>query len=415
MYDLRRFLPILLCLLLCIPQGMRAQENSSQKTLREFRHMGLPYYEGNEMTLLPSGELKFRDMMERIRKARRYIHVEYFKFKVDSIGTAFFRLLGQKMKEGVEVRMMYDGYGTRSSNDHRIFDAFVDSVRATGLPLYAYDNMKFPWVNHALHRDHRKIVVIDGEMAYIGGMNVCDYYIHGKPEVGEWRDMQVRIQGPAVREFEHIFSVMWYDVSGEILELNPAYDAVNISQGDLPMIITDRQPRFQSSVMRDTYATAIDNARELVQIVNPYPMNVRKIRRAIYRALKRGVRVELMVSANSDNKLVPEIVAIEMKKMLRRGAHVYYYEGGFHHTKVMTVDGTYCTVGSTNLDGRSLVFDFEVNAYVFNPQVTRQFQEIFERDKAEHCTELYYDEFKKRFSLRQRFLGRTVGVFKYFM
>lgn len=391
------------------------QETSSQKTMREMQEMGLPFYEGNEMELLPSGELKFRDMMERIRKAKHYVHVEYFKFKVDSIGTAFFQLLGQKMREGVEVRVMYDGYGTRSSNNHKIFDAFVDSVRSTGLPLYAYDSMKFPWVNHVFHRDHRKIVVIDGEMAYIGGMNVCDYYIHGKPEVGKWRDMQVRIQGPAVKEFEHIFSVMWYDVSGEILELNPAYDTKNTSNDDVPLIVTDRQPHFQSSVMRDTYTLAIDNAKELIQIVNPYPMNVRKIRRALYRALKRGVRVEMMVSTRCDDKLVPEILAIEMKKLMNRGAHVYYYEEGFHHTKVMMVDGTYSTVGSTNLDGRSLVFDFEINAFVFDEDVTRQFQQIFEEDRDFRCTELTEENFKSRFSLRRRIIGRTMGTIKFFM
>lgn len=391
------------------------QETSSQKTLREMQGMGLPYYEGNEMVLLPTGELKFRDMMEHIRRAKHFVHVEYFKFKVDSIGTAFFQLLGQKMREGVEVRMMYDGYGTRSSNDRKRFDAFVDSVKRSGMPLYAYDSMKFPWLNHVFHRDHRKIVVVDGEMAYIGGMNVCDYYIHGKPEVGKWRDMQVRIQGPAVKEFEHIFSVMWYDVAGEILELNPAYESKDISSGNVPLIIADRQPRFQSSVMRDTYTLAIDNAKELIQIVNPYPMNVRKIRRALYRALKRGVRVEMMVSTRCDDKLVPEIVAIEMKKLLRRGAHVYYYEEGFHHTKVMTVDGTYSTVGSTNLDGRSLVFDFEINAFVFDEDVTRRFQKIFEDDRDNRCTELKLEDFKSRFSLRRRILGRTMGAIKFFM
>ena len=389
-----------------------AQESSSQQTLRQFQEMGLPYYEGNEMDLLPSGEQKFRDMMERIRNAKRYVHVEYFKFKVDSIGTAFFRLLGEKMRQGVEVRMIYDGYGTRSSNDHQVFDAFVDSVRQTGLSLYAYDNMKFPWVNHILHRDHRKIVIIDGEMAYIGGMNVCDYYIHGTPKVGEWRDMQVRIHGPSVREFEHIFSVMWYDVSGEILELNSTCSIRNISKGNVPLIVTDRQPHWHSSIMRDTYSMAIDNAQELIQIVNPYPMNVRKIRKALHRALKRGVRVEIMVSANCDNRVVPEIIAVEMRKLCRRGAHIYYYEGGFHHTKVMTCDGTYCTVGSTNLDGRSLIFDFEVNAWIFDADVTHRFEAIFEKDKGEHCTEVMYDDFKTRFTARQRFIGKTAGIVK---
>lgn len=418
---------LFLCILLLSLQAA-AQESSSDKTLRQFCEMGLPCYEGNEVELLPSADIKFRDMMDHIRQARRYVHVEYYIFRVDSIGRALFSLLGEKMRQGVDVRVMYDSFGSRGGGcDTEQFDAFIDSVRQTGMPLCEFDTRRFPVLRHLLCRDHRKLVIIDDETAYIGGINVADYYIHGKPELGEWRDMHVRISGPSVEEFIHLFDVMWYTVSGELLGLEepavPSPSARRDMSGasrsgivsDVPLVVTAREPYWQRAIMRDTYVTAIDNATHLIQIVNPYLTNIVPTHRALVRALRRGVRVELMVSANCDEVVVPEVMGVEMKDLCRQGAHIYYYEGGFHHTKVMTCDDTYCTVGSTNLDGRSLRFNYELNAWFFSPEVTRQLQDIFESDKRDHCTEVFLDDFKERFTPGQRFVGHTLGTMRVFL
>lgn len=376
--------------------------------------LGIPIYEGNRITLLPSGREKFDDMFAYIRKAESYIHLEYFKLKDDSIGHALFDVLAEKVRQGVKVRFIFDSYASRSFTDKATFDPFLDSARAAGIDVREFDKVKFPYINHAYHRDHRKIVVVDGKYAYTGGMNVADYYIHGTKKVGEWRDMHIRVEGPSVAAFEHIFAVMWYAVSGEVLELDSRYQASPEHVGESPVAVVDRYPYEGSSQMRKTFARAIDVAQNEIQIVNPYPTNVRTVRRALKRALRRGVNVQIMVSTNCDNNITPDIIGLEMKKMARRGATVWYYDGGFHHTKVMTIDHRFCTIGTTNLDGRSLLYDYEVNAFIYDPLVTHELEEIFYRDVTQNCQVYTSADWKKRFSLGHRIIGRLGSVVKTF-
>ncbi len=409
-------IPILLLMLLgqpVLPLSAQSQD------LDEIAHQmlddyGIPIYEGNRITLLPSGREKFDDMFAYLRQAESYIHLEYFKLKDDSIGHALFDILKEKVQQGVKVRFIFDSYASRSFTDKRTFDPFLDSARAVGIDIREFDKVKFPYINHAYHRDHRKIVVVDGKYAYTGGMNVADYYIHGTEKVGEWRDMHIRVEGPSVAAFEHIFAVMWYAVSGEVLDLDPRYQVSSEPAGESPVAVVDRYPYEGSHQMRETLARAIDAAQQDIQIVNPYPTNVRTVRRALKRALKRGVNVQIMVSTNCDNNVTPDIIGLEMKKLARRGATVWYYDGGFHHTKVMTIDHRFCSIGTTNLDGRSLLYDYEVNAFIYDPKVTFELEEIFHRDANQNCQLYTPADWKKRFSLGHRIIGRLGSVVKTF-
>ena len=167
--------------------------------------------------------------------------------------------------------------------------------------------------------------------------------------------------------------------------------------------------------MRQTYCIAIDNADHLVQIVNPYAMLFGEVRAALRRALERGVRVQFMVSTKSDGKANDDVVGLEMRKLMKRGAEVYYYNDGFHHSKVMMVDSLFCTVGTTNLDARSLCFDYEVNAFIFDRATTHELQQIYADDIAQHCTLLTPEVFKERFPLRRRIRSRIFAIAKRFM
>ena len=167
-------------------------------------------------------------------------------------------------------------------------------------------------------------------------------------------------------------------------------------------------PNLQESF----YAAAIDNAHHLVQIVNPYATLVRTVRRSLYRALKRGVRLQIMVSTDCDVSVTPTIVAQEMRKLMKRGAEVYYFDGGFHHSKYMTVDGEFCTIGTANLDGRSLCCDYEVNSFIFDPAVTHELEDVFRHDREERCTLLTPQLWKDKFSLCTRFSGRFFSLIK---
>ena len=166
--------------------------------------------------------------------------------------------------------------------------------------------------------------------------------------------------------------------------------------------------------MRQTYCTCIDNADRLVQIVNPYAMLFGEVRAALRRALERGVRVQFMVSTKSDGKANDDVIGLEMRKLMKRGAEVYYYNDGFHHSKVMMIDSLFCTVGTTNLDARSLCFDYEVNAFIFDPATTHQLQRIF-ADDVRHSTLLTPEVFKQRFPVRRRIRSRIFAIAKRFM
>lgn len=406
-----------------LPDGDTRASVSLEGALQK---LDVPFYEGCSLTLLPSGVEKFEDMFKAIRQARRYIHLDYFNFRNDSIGWALFGLLGEKAREGVQVRILCDDFGNRS-NDHPLTRQHLDSLRYMGINIHIFDPMVFPWINHFYHRDHRKIVVIDGDIAYSGGMNVADYYLHGKPEIGEWHDMHMRLEGPVVSRYEEIFEESWKAETGETLnsaEYLGLGNAVSDYYYDLRpdttpdvmqkrIAVVHRKPGKRSKDMRKAYVAAIDAAQHHIQIVNPYPTGVYSVRRALYRALKRGVRVEFMVSAKSDVPITPDVVGIQMRRLMKRGCEVYYYETGFHHSKFMVVDDQLCTIGSANMDARSMLFDYEVNAFVFSPETSRGLQQIFERDK-ENCTLLTPEGWKKRFSLPHRMLGRLFGAFKGF-
>lgn len=358
----------------------------------------------SRITLLPSASEKYDHMFHSIRKAQRYIHIEYFKFLNDSVGNVLMHLLEKKAREGVEVRVLIDDMTNRRAKRPWPRQK-IDSLRSVGVHVDTFDPFTFPWLNHMYHRDHRKIVVIDGCKAYTGGMNVGDYYLTGTARSGPWRDMHMCLEGPVVSEFQRIFAFLWYQVTGVLLPHQQYLPTVPATVDAIPVTIVNREPGRLSERMRQAFVAAIDGAQHEIRIVNPYLTNVRSVRRAMRRALKRGVRLRIMVSGSSDVKITPDVIAIEMKKMMDRGAEIYYFDGGFHHTKVMTIDGTHCTVGTANIDGRSMLFDYEINAFIFNRDITARLDSIFDADLRQSQL-LTPENFKQRFPLGHRVTGR---------
>ncbi len=401
---------ILVTLLLLVTLLPAAAQQSAQQTREDFLAMGLPFYDGNAVTVLPTGIGKYESLFADIERARRFVHLDYFKFQNDSICHALFDLLARKAAQGVEVRVIFDSFGN-SHSDLPLPKSYIEELRSKGIQIYPFSRVRFPWVSQLLHRNHHKIALIDGEMVYTGGMNVADYYLHGKPKVGEWRDMHMKVVGPVVDGYEYIFEMMWYDVSGEILETEHYRSTVQLENG-AELVLVNRVPLENPQVMRDAYAVAIDNANHIIQIVNPYATLVGTVSKALKRALKRGVRLQIMVSTNCDVSVTPGVIALEMHKLMKRGAEVYYFNGGFHHSKYMTVDGEFCTIGTANLDGRSLCCDYEVNSFIFDPVVTHELEEIFRRDREERCELLTPQLWKEKFSLRTKLSGRFFRLIK---
>ena len=390
--------------IICLSVSAQSSDSLIVQTLQE---NGIRFTDNNRVTLLMSGQEKFDDMFRAIRQARSSIHLEYFNFRNDSIASLLFDILREKRREGVEVRAMFVGFGN-DSNNQPLKKRHLKALREDSIDIVEYSPIRFPWVNHIYGRDHRKIVVIDGRIAYTGGMNVADYYIKGTEQVGEWRDMHCRIEGDAVNELQRIFMRIWNRTTGENVSGMKYYNGGTLTNfsglkpdttatsGYKMIGIINREPGVTPKIMRTFYLNAIRQAKDSIHIINPYFTLIPSVTRALTQALRRGVKVEIMLSSKSDIPLTPDCALYQAHKLMKRGAKVWLYKPGFHHSKIMMVDGLYCTVGSTNLDARSLKCDFEENAVIIDRNTTRELDEMFARDKQKSflLTEQSWNEFR---------------------
>ena len=414
----------MVCLFLAASlQGIKAQTSDSL-LVKKMREEGVLFSHDNSITLLTCGAEKFQDMFQAIRQARKSVHLEYFNFRNDSIANALFDLLAEKVKEGVEVRALYDAFGN-ASNNQPLRKQHVDYQRSRGIQLYEFDPLRFPWINHVFHRDHRKIVIIDGQIAYTGGMNVADYYIHGTKQVGSWHDMHCRLDGEEVNTLQRIFLRMWKHVTHEDVHGPQYYRGVypaDYFKGLKPdttstayhkMVgIANREPHRTNKVVRRFYRHSIDCAQDSIKILNPYFTLTRSIKKALKRALKRGVKVEIMLAQKSDIPLTPDCAFYNLHWLMKKGADVWIYKPGFHHTKVIMVDGRFCTVGSTNLDARSLRWDYEENAIIVDRETTSELSRLFDADKKDsfYLTKDSWNQWRSRSDKFRGWFAHLLGI-----
>lgn len=392
----------------CCIASLANAVTSDSLIVGKLREAGVKFSCNNSVTLLMNGQEKFDDMFSAISQAKSSVHLEYFNFRNDSIASRLFEILVRKAREGVEVRALFDSFGN-SSNNRPLKKRHLEELRSHGVEIYEFDPLRFPWVNHVFHRDHRKIVVIDGKIAYTGGMNVADYYIKGTKQVGEWRDMHCRIEGDEVNTLQSIFLRIWNKTTKQnvhgaqyfrgfrgadyITGLKPDTCA---TAGHKMVGIINREPLTSNKIIRAFYINAINEAIDSIKIINPYLTLSSALKRALRNAVKRGVKVEVMVSAHSDIPLTPDCVFYNVHKLMKHGVDVYIYKPGFHHTKVIMVDGNFCTVGSANLNARSLRFDYEENAVIIDRCTTKELSDMFDADKKQsfRLTPQTWNEFR---------------------
>lgn len=396
---------LITCCMLLATVPVFGEERSDSTIRQALEHKGIEFTNDNSVTLLMNGYEKFDDMFEAIRQARHHVHLEYFNFRNDSIASELFEILRIKVKEGVKVRALFDAFGN-DSNNQPLKKKHLEDLRSSGIEIYEFDPIRFPWINHVFSRDHRKIVVIDGAVAYTGGMNVADYYLNGTEQVGEWRDMHCRIVGSAVDELQRIFIRIWNKVTKEKIEGDEYFSQHNNFIGLKPdttstsgrklIGIINREPRKTADIIRTFYEEAINSAHDSIKIVNPYFTLNRKLKKALKNAIKRGVKVEIMISQKSDIPLTPDCVFYNAHKLMKRGADIWVYQPGFHHTKIIMVDGRFCTVGSANLNARSLRWDYEENAVILDSCTTAELSRMFDNDKSKslYLTEPLWDEMR---------------------
>ena len=383
---------LLFFFLILISRAIGASEADSL-IVNQLRSKGVRFTKNNSVTLLMSGQEKFDDLFKAIDQARSSIHLEYFNFRNDSINNELIEHLARKAEQGIEVRAIFDGFGN-ASNNQPMRRKHIQAIRAKGIEIHEFKPICFPWIHDIFNRDHRKIVIIDGKIAYTGGMNVADYYIKGTPIVGSWHDMHCRIEGDEVNTLQTIFLRMWYMVSGQNIHGAKYYRGISNadyitglkpdtcqSAGHEMVGIINREPATSNDIIRYFYLNAINDAHDSIKIINPYFTLLPKLKRALRRAVNRGFKVEIMLSVKSDIPLTPDCGFYNAHKLMKAGCRVWMYKPGFHHTKIILVDGRFCTVGSANLNARSLRWDRENNAVIIDREITKELDTLFENQK----------------------------------
>ncbi|MGP1525368.1 phospholipase D-like domain-containing protein [Prevotella multiformis] len=382
----------------------------------QLRRKGVRFSHNNSVTLLTTGQEKFDDLFKAIDQARSSIHLEYFNFRNDSINEELIRRLAAKAKEGIEVRAVFDGFGN-ASNNRPMRKRRLKAIRKQGIEIHEFKPMAFPWLHDIFNRDHRKIIVIDGKVAYTGGMNVADYYIKGTKAVGSWHDMHCRIEGDEVNTLQKIFLRMWRIVSGQDVHGAKYYRGVSDadymaglkpdtcrSAGKKMVGIINREPHVTKDIIRCFYLNAIKDAKDSIKLINPYFTLSHSLKKALRDAVSRGVKVEILLSMKSDIPLTPDCGFYNAHQLMKAGCTIWIYKPGFHHTKIITVDGQLCTVGSANLNARSLRWDREENAVIVDACTTHELNQLFE-DQKKDSFKLTEAKWKQWRTPWQRFRG----------
>jgi cardiolipin synthase A/B len=354
----------------------------------------------NTVEILHNGENKFPRLLKELEQAKQNIHVEYYMINDDEIGNQFIDILCRKSKSRVKVRLIFDPVGSRVSR------AMLAKMQDAGIEVFKFMPVLLTrFANKINYRDHRKIVVIDGNIGYVGGMNVADHYINGTGKTF-WRDTHLRIEGDAVNTLQMLFLLSWYFVSGQLLKLDTkVFNVSSRGRSGVFMGILGSSPDSDSESMMEAYFSMITNARDEVLISTPYFIPNESILTALKTAAKSGVTVKIIMPKKADSFFVNAASQTFIEDLVEQGIEVYLYEKGVIHSKVIIVDESLCTIGSANMDYRSFEQNSEVNAFIYNHSLAFELKRQFEDDLL--CSKIVtIDLWRKR-----PFIKKLVGSF----
>lgn len=343
----------------------------------------------NEVRLIKNGDDKFKLLLEDIKKAEHHIHLEYFLIKDDLIGTEVLNLLCDKAKSGIEVRVVIDDVGSSISSKmkHRL--------RESGVDLHSFMPVLFSrFTGQMNYRDHRKIVVIDGEIGYVGGINISDNYVNAHNK-SYWRDTHIRIVGEAVKSLQILFFTTWDFVTDDQLQVSQDYFPKHICTAKMPLQIAASGPDTDWSNIMEGIFVAITTAEDFIYITTPYFIPNTEIVTALQLAARSDIKVKLMVPKISDSWIAQYATNSYIELLLEAGVEIYHYKKGFIHAKTMVVDGVFSSVGTANMDYRSFNINFEVNALIYSSDFSNQLIDLFNNDLID-CEKLEFESWKKR-------------------
>jgi cardiolipin synthase len=344
--------------------------------------------DGNNVTILTDAHEKYPRLIAALRAAKHSIDFEYYIFQNDQTGSAFIEVLKERARAGVHVRFLVDGMGSFGLGRKRFAEMRAAGIQCT----YFSPLITLFYFLKANYRDHRKIVVIDDQVAFTGGINIGDEYL-GDSQQGPWRDTSVELRGPCVAQFAELFDQAWHQSTGKPRR-GEIRDPLPHPGGERVDVVASG-PDSSWKAIHLQYLAMINGAQHRVRIQTPYFIPDESLYIALIEAALRGVEVELMLPRYPDWPYLRRVAYTYLEELLRAGVRVYEYRVGFLHTKAFIIDDMLASVGTCNLDIRSLRLDFEVNVLLSGHASVRHLVEDFERDIAQ-CDEITYAQFIER-------------------
>ncbi len=349
----------------------------------------------NQAQLFDQGQAYFDQMKIDLQAAQDFIHMEFFIWKSDQLGNQVADILCQKAREGVEVRLIFDGVGCF----WKMSRAYKRRLREAGIDYHIFLDPLTPRIAPlANYLNHRKIVVIDGQISYLGGMNLADEYIDGGPHFESWRDTGVRFEGEMTQQLQTVFVTDWYNSSKILLKHEryfPKPKLSNSQQAFLPIQLACSGPDSDWASIKQLLFNLIINADHCVYIQSPYFIPDSGIMTALTTAALSGIEINLMMTGVADKRMPYWAAETYFEPLLKAGVNIYRYQAGFLHAKTICVDQTITSIGTCNMDIRSFELDYEVNAVFYDRDIARQFMEQFEQDLS-HCSQVQWAELKQR-------------------
>jgi cardiolipin synthase A/B len=377
---------ILLLAILCILAGIDFYFGHKKQVSLELP----PSKTRGEMQFISTGYHFFDALFRDISEAAIHIHIQFYILRDDELGHELCGLLIRKAKEGVKVRLLLDFLGS-----HGVKKETIQSLKQAGIHFQYTNKPGFPYFLYRVnHRNHRKVAIIDGKIGYIGGYNVGNEYIGKDTKLGDWRDYHLKVNGPINDELQQSFIADWNVASGENVEAPLIDNPQEAAQKEFMLVHSNGD-----AVYRFFYEK-IQRAKKSILIGSPYFIPGKKMNRALLRALKRGVKLTLLIPMKPDHILVQEASFLYLKPLLEAGAEIYQFHEGFYHSKVLMFDEEICDIGTANFDFRSFFFNDEINCIFTEKAYIQEVKKVIESDLAR----------SEKLTLQRLKEIRTIGV-----
>ncbi|QHI36866.1 putative cardiolipin synthase YwiE [Kordia antarctica] len=349
-----------------------------------------PTLEDNEVVLLKDGRITFDTIFEAMENAEKFIHAQYYILEKGDILDRIFKIFEQKISEGVEVRMLYDAVGSHDLKGKRL-----KRLKKIGVHIFPILPLKFNTILSTInYRNHRKILVIDGKIAFTGGVNISDKYITTDNPLGKWGDMHLQLKGYIVDHLHRIFIKDYYFASNKTLLTTDEYLPKQKKEGDSLVQIVSGGPDHMNLSILHQYLAMIGAADKSIYIENPYFIPNKALLESLKMAALQGIDVRIMVPKKNDSQLAKYSMFSNFQELLRTGVKIYTLDK-FSHSKLIIIDKEIASVGSGNFDYRSFEHNYEANTLLYDTKIAEELATDFESE-IDNCAQLEYEEFKKR-------------------